>query len=73
MKAVWTMATALKKIEDRHCVVHNDTKQECLQRLKELGLRELILNETRHLNYDKISGLGVAAMVSKSRLNDRSF
>lgn len=63
MKAVWTMATALKKIEEQHCLPSNMSKVACMDRLKGLGLRELVLNQTRHLNYDKLSGLGVAAMV----------
>lgn len=63
MKAVWTMSLALKKIEDQHCVPSNMSKIACMDRLKGMGLRELVLNQTRHLNYDKLSGLGVAAMV----------
>lgn len=63
MKAVWTMSLALKKIEEQHCIPTNMSKAACMERLKGLGLRELVLNQTRHLNYDKLSGLGVAAMV----------
>lgn len=64
MKAVWTMSLALKKIEDHHCVPTNLSKVECIDKLKGIGLRDLILNQTRDLNYDKLSGLGVASLVS---------
>jgi hypothetical protein len=63
MKAVWTMAMALKKMEDDHCVPGNLSKVECIETLKGLGMREMILNQTRDFNYDKLPGLGVASMV----------
>ena len=98
MKAVWTMSLALKKIEDQQCVPTNLSKVECIEKLKGIGFRELILNQTRErkflfllaatvslkttfslvplpVNYDKLSGLGVASLVSRCRISfqDRAF
>ena len=63
MKAVWSMSLALKKVEEQYCVPGNLSKVACIEKLRTLGLRDLIVNQTRHFDYDKLSSLGVAAMV----------
>lgn len=62
MSAVWSLALALKKVEEEECVSQKTTKTECMDRLRQLPLREMVLNHTRGMNYEKISGLGVSSM-----------
>jgi hypothetical protein len=62
MKSVWTLALSLKKIEDQSCLPFNLTKGDCLEKIKNQGLRDSILTNTKQMNRDKLTGLGIAAL-----------
>ena len=62
MKSVWALAMSLKKMEDQSCLPFNLTKADCLEKLRNQGLREGILTNTKNMNHDKLTGLGIAAL-----------